>query len=119
MPTPKPALATEREEARRWQRHEVSIPVSVTIFPNGERSTCRGQGCDISRGGMRLFVTRELDPGTSLILEFAIPYHAIQFTMSGIIRNRSGFTHGVEFINATPHQQQMIDRTCKIFDLLR
>ena len=89
------------------------------MFLNGERLAFRGEGCDISRGGMRLFVPRELDPGTSLTLDFHIPYQAIQFTMSGVVRNRNGFTHGIEFINATSDQEQMIDRTCKVFDLLR
>jgi hypothetical protein len=67
---------------------------------------------------MRLFLTRELEPGTSMTLEFLIPYNALKLTLSGVIRNRNGFTHGVEFVNPTRDQQQTIERTCKVFALL-
>ena len=113
------SIVDAREDARRWQRHALTIPVNVTIFLNGERCQYRGQASDISRGGMRLFLTRELSAGTSVILEFIVPYNTKEFVVRGVIRNRDGFTHGVEFINATFHQQQMIERTCKVFDLLR
>lgn len=106
------------EEERRWERQSVVIPVNVTVFLDGQRTTFRGQASDISRGGMRLFVTRELPFGTSLHLEFLIPYNTTEFILRGVVRNRDGFTHGVEFLNPTAHQQQMIDRTCKVFKLL-
>jgi len=113
-PTPDP-----QEEARKFERHAVTIPVDVTIVLNGARSTHRGQASDISRGGMRLFLPRELGSGTSLILEFLIPYNTTQIVVRGVVRNRNGFSHGVEFIDSTPDQQQMIERTCSIFKLLR
>src|SRR6516162_11723600 len=91
-----------KQDARKWERHTTSILVDVTVFLNGGRSNHRGEASDISRGGMRLFLTRELDPGTSLVLEFLIPYQAVRFNLCGVIRNRDGFNHGVEFINATP-----------------
>lgn len=112
-------IADAREDSRRWQRHELTIPVNVTIFLDGEQFQHRGQASDISRGGMRLFLTRELPAGTAVILEFLVPYNTEEFVVRGVIRNRNGFNHGVEFINATSRQQQMIERTCKVFDLLR
>ena len=114
---PHPEPLTPAAE-RRWERLVVVIPVNVTAFINGQRLSLRGQASDISRGGMRLFVTRELDSGTSLMLEFLIPYNTMEFVLRGIIRNRDGFTHGVEFLNPTVYQQQMIERTCKVFKLL-
>lgn len=106
------------EDERRWERQAVVIPVNFTAIINGQRASLRGQASDISRGGMRLFVTRELALGTSLMLEFLIPYHTTEFALRGVVRNREGFTHGVEFLNPTPYQQQMIDRTCNVFKLL-
>ena len=106
------------EDERRWQRQSVVIPVNVTVILEGERHSFRGQASDISRGGMRLFLTRELPFGTSLTLEFLIPYHTRELVVRGVVRNREGFTHGVEFLNPTVEQQQMIERTCKIFQLL-
>lgn len=105
-------------DERRWERLAVIIPVNITVFLNGQRLSLRGEASDISRGGMRLFLTRELESGTSLILEFLIPYNTMEFVVRGVIRNRVGFTHGVEFLNSTPYQQQMIERTCNVFKLL-
>ena len=106
------------DDERRWERQSVVIPVNVTVFLDGQRSSFRGQASDISRGGMRLFLTRELPFGTGVTLEFLIPYNTQEFILRGVVRNRAGFTHGVEFLNLTAHQQQMIERTCKVFQLL-
>jgi len=111
--------SSAREHDRRWERHDVSIPVNVTLFLNGEKSSFRGQARDISRGGMRLFLTRELDPGVTVTLEFLIPYNTTELVVRGVVRNRDGFSHGVEFLNPTAYTQQMIERTCKVFRLLR
>lgn len=110
--------ANPKEDDRRWERHEIVIPVSVTVFLNGERLNLRGEASDISRGGMRLFLTRELEAGTSVVLEFLIPYNTTEFVVRGVVRHRVGFNHGLEFLNPTPLQEQMIDRTCKVFKLL-
>jgi len=104
---------------RRFERHDLSIAVNVTMVLAGERVTFRGEACNISSGGMRLFTTRELALGSSLVLEFLIPYNTIELVIRGVVRNRDGFNHGVEFLNPTTHQQQMIERTCNVIKLLR
>ncbi len=104
---------------RRWERHDVTIAVTVTTVVNGERSSFGGQACDISKGGLRLFLTRTIEPGTSLQMEFALPYDSTGLVIRGVVRNRNGFTHGIEFIRPTAYQQQMIERTCSVLALLR
>jgi len=106
-------------EQRRWERYNVTIDVNVTTVLNGQYASFSGQACDVSKGGLRLFVTRAIEPGSSLSLEFLLPYHSSELAVRGVVRNRAGFTHGVEFINPTPYQQQMIERTCDVFALLR
>lgn len=104
---------------RRWERYDITIPISIATVVNGERTSFSGQGCDISIGGLRLFLTREIDPGTSLLLEFPLPYSSAQLEVRGVVRNRSGYTHGVEFVNPTRDQQELIERTCNVLGLLR
>jgi PilZ domain-containing protein len=104
---------------RRWERHDITIPVEVTTIVNGERSVLSGRASDISRGGLRLFLTREMELGTSVKMEFLLPYHSMQLVIRGVVRSRDGFTHGVEFSNPTSFQQQIIERTCNVFGLLR
>ena len=104
---------------RRWERYDVSISVNVATFLDNQQHNFRGEACDISRGGLRLFLTRELEPGASVQMEFLMPYHGAELVVRGVIRNRNGFSHGVEFINPAPYQQQLIERTCKVLGLLR
>lgn len=104
---------------RRWERHDITIPVTVSTMVSGKRSSFSGQACDMSIGGLRLFLTREIEAGTSVQLEFPLPYHSVDLTIRGVVRNRTGFTHGVEFVNPTSEQQEMIDRTCSVLGLMR
>jgi len=106
-------------EKRRWERYNVTIDVNVTAGVNGQQYRLSGQVGDVSKGGLRLFVPRIFEPGTSLTLEFLLPYYSSELILRGVVRNRSGFTHGIEFINPSAYQQSIIERTCDVFALLR
>lgn len=112
------SASNKHAKERRWQRHDVTIPVRVTLVHQGERFSVHGQACDVSTGGMRLFLPRELDEGSSIKMEFVLPYASPKLEIRGIVRNRKGFQHGVEFITTSPGQRQLIERTCKAFALL-
>ncbi len=106
-------------QSRRWDRYHVMISVNVTMMENGRYITLAGQACDVSKGGLRLFVTRTIEEGTSLMLQFLLPYYSTQLEIKGVVRNRDGFTHGVEFIDPTADQQHILERSCDVFSLLR
>jgi hypothetical protein len=108
-----------KRNQRRWERYDVRIEVNVEVVENGKRATLVGQASDVSKGGLRLFVTRAFEPGSSITMEFVLPYYSNELVIRGVIRNREGFTHGVEFINPTIEQQQTIERTCDVLALLR
>lgn len=109
----------DQRARRRWERHDVRIPINVSTGVNGQTVKFSGEACDISIGGLRLFLTREVQPGASLIMEFLLPYSSTPLAVHGVVRNRSGFTHGIEFTHTTSEQQQLIERTCKVFTLLK
>src|SRR6266566_1300327 len=85
---------------RRSERFEQKLPVKVTIFREGRRSTITGEGCDFSKGGMRLFLTLGLDAGAPLLLEFVLPYTSTPI----VVRGDAICTAG-----APNHQQQRPD----------
>lgn len=109
---------SEDRRARRWERHAITIPVTVSIVIDGQRANLSGQASDVSQGGLCLFATREIAVGTYIVLEFLLPYSSTTVVLKGIIRNRTGFNYGVEFINPTPLQREIIERACKVFGLL-
>jgi len=108
----------EDRSARRWERHAITIPVSVTLLVNGERTKFHSQATDVSRGGLSVFMTREIAVGVSLQLDFTLPYSSTPLTIRGVVRTRTGFNHGIEFVGATQEQQESVERACKVLALL-
>lgn len=108
-----------KDQRRRWDRYNVMFSVNVTMVEDGKRITLSGQASDISKGGLRLFVTRTVEVGASLSLQFLLPYYSTELEIKGVVRSRDGFTYGVEFLNPTGEQQHIIERTCDVFSLLR
>jgi hypothetical protein len=106
-------------QRRRWDRYNVTISVNVTMVEDGKRITFSGRASDVSKGGLRLFATRTIEAGTILTLQFLLPYYSTELEIKGVVRNRDGFTHGIEFVSPTASQQQIIERTCDVFSLLR
>ena len=109
---------SEAHAARRWERHAITIPVAVSLLVNGERTKFHSQATDVSRGGLSVFMTREIAIGVSVQLEFLLPYSSSPLLVRGIVRTRHGFNHGIEFVNPTPEQQEVLERTCKVLTLL-
>jgi hypothetical protein len=109
---------SEGREGRRWERHTVTLEVRVQILFNGEVCSFRGQASDVSKGGLALFLSREVALGTSVQLEFALPYISTPLSLRGVVRTRTGFTHGIEFIDPTAEQQDILERTCRVISLL-
>jgi len=108
-----------KNEQRRSERFGVSLLVKVTIVREGRRCTITGEGCDFSKGGMRLLLSSALEIGARLILEFALPYTSTPMILLGVVRNRNAFTYGVEFSKINSYQQEMLERNCAVLNLLR
>lgn len=109
---------SDDRSGRRWERHAVTIPVSVSLLVDGERAKFHSQATDVSRGGLSVFMTREIGIGVSVQLDFVLPYSSTPLTLRGVVRTRSGFNHGIEFVSATSEQQEVIERACKVLTLL-
>ncbi len=110
---------TAQPQQRRWERYQVKIRTKVTLNRNGETLSFHGEAADVSQGGLRLFMPRELEPGIILLLEFSLPYNSRVMAIRGLIRNRSGFSYGVEFMRPTVNQQQTMIQLCKTLQLLQ
>lgn len=79
---------------RRWQRQSVDLPVRVGIYRDAEMVSIPGRVTELSEGGMSLYAGMPLNPGDLLEVEFEVPSRTVQ----GVVRNRTGYTFGVEFL---------------------
>jgi hypothetical protein len=92
MPPPFPST-------RRWQRHPVDLPVRVAVANGVSAVAVSGRGTELSEGGMGLYAGIFVEPGDLLEVEFGIP---CRFRMVAVVRQRSGYCFGLEFIAPLP-----------------
>lgn len=83
---------------RRWPRFHVHLPVSIAAGAGGSSITVPGLVSELSRGGMELYGGVQRRPGELLEIEFRT---SESLKVSGIIRNRSGYCFGLEFLRLT------------------
>lgn len=83
---------------RRWPRFHVHLPVSIATGDSGSYITVPGLVSELSRGGMELYGGVQRRPGELLEVEFRT---SESLRVAGIIRNRSGYCFGLEFLSLT------------------
>ena len=86
------------ETPRRWQRYKVDVPIRLIAQRPTKVSIVQGRGRELNRGGMAIFAGAELSNDEQVAVEFTPPYSGQPIRVRGFVRNRSGYTYGIEFI---------------------
>jgi len=81
---------------RRWPRFHVHLPVSIATGDSGSSITVPGLVSELSQGGMELYGGVQRRPGDLLEVEFRT---SESLRVAGIIRTRSGYCFGLEFVS--------------------
>ncbi|HSS98108.1 MAG TPA: PilZ domain-containing protein [Terriglobales bacterium] len=80
---------------RRWVRQTVDLPVKIGVYQDSEAVLVPGLVTELSEGGMSLYAGMALKPGDLLEVEFQMP---IARTVQAVVRNKTGFNFGLEFV---------------------
>lgn len=86
-------------DTRRWPRYHVHLPVFISSETDVSTIAVPGVVSEISRGGMELYGGVERRPGDLMEVEFqaaGVP------RVAGVVRSRSGFCFGLEFLSLMP-----------------
>jgi hypothetical protein len=89
------------EQERRWPRHKIDVPVRAVIHKADKTMIRDGRGMEVSEGGMCLMCQLmgvELRLGDELEVEFTPPYSGKPIRVRSEVRNRNGYSYGVQFI---------------------
>jgi hypothetical protein len=108
----------KKEFKRGTERHRVTLRVQVTVFERDKYVEFGGEASDFSANGLCLVLTRQLEKGTAISMNFQLPYNSQALDVRGIVRHRSGFHHGIEFMSVTSPLKELLERTSKILGLL-
>jgi hypothetical protein len=84
--------------SRRWLRYKLDVPIRL-IAPKGNKiSIIPGRGNELNEGGMEVFGGMELAIDEKVAIEFTPPYTGQPIRVRACVRNRRGYTYGVEFL---------------------
>jgi PilZ domain len=83
---------------RRWPRYKVDVPIRVITQLPAKIAVIEGRGRELNCGGMTVFVGAELALGQQVAVEFTPPYLGQPIRVRCFVRNRTGYSFGVEFI---------------------
>jgi hypothetical protein len=101
---PDPAFAN----GRRWPRYRIDVPIRLIAIKGDTASIVQGRGNELNDGGMTIFAGIELGLDEQVAIEFTPPYSGQPIRVRGCIRNRAGYTYGVEFTLATDDDCQNV-----------
>jgi len=97
-------------QIRRWRRHKVDVPIRVIIRRPDKTSLFDGRGNELSEGGMALTAGVELRPGATIDIEFTPPYSGLPIRHTGVVRNRTGYRYGIEFLANSSRDAEQTER---------
>ena len=86
------------EPLRRWERYKIDVPVRLIAQRPTKVAIVPGRGRELNRGGMAVFAGVELSTDELVAVEFTPPYAGQPIRVRGFVRNRSGYTYGIEFV---------------------
>lgn len=116
-------MAAEQDqghESRRFQRFRVDIRLRMITGPVNNNRTVFARGSNISEGGLRAFVPADLVLGDMVTLELILPYSDKKISVRGMLRNREGFSYGVEYAaSTTQEEREHIARVCNTLALIQ
>ncbi len=101
---------------RRWPRYKLNLPVRVIAQRADKVVIVPGRGNELNEGGLAVFVGMELSLDEVVSLEFTPPYSGTPLRVRCTVRNRSGYTYGLEFLSETDED---LDNSSQISAVLR
>jgi hypothetical protein len=114
------ALPLEKSaDMRRWPRYAIDVRLRATVRTGNADRTVHGRGTEMGKGGMAALLPIELAIGDTIKVDITFPYCTQSFTLAAVVRNRSSFTYGVEFMGINSAQQAEIERVCRLLSILQ
>jgi hypothetical protein len=106
-------------EMRCGPRYAIDVRLRATVRTGNADRAVHGRGTELGKNGMAALLPIELAIGDTIKVDITFPYCAQSFTLTAVVRNRTSFTYGVEFMGITSAQQAEIERVCRLLSILQ
>ncbi|MGA2960035.1 MAG: PilZ domain-containing protein [Candidatus Korobacteraceae bacterium] len=84
---------------RRWARYQAHLVTCLIAQKPKKAVIVPGRGSELNHGGMTVYAGVELAVNEHVRVSFTPPYSGESMTLQCVIRDRNGYTYGVEFIH--------------------
>lgn len=101
---------TMYEALRRWPRYKLEVPLRILAQKGGTTVIVQGRGNELNEGGMAVFAGVELAMQEEIAVEFTPPYSGQPIRVRALVRDRSGYSYGVEFLAQTIADHQNVEQ---------
>jgi hypothetical protein len=111
----------EREcaiDTRRYPRFALETDLAATI-PGERPEMVRGCSLNINEAGLAGLFATEWEVGTSVNLQFSVPFATGPVRVRAVVRNRTSYRYGFEFVDLTSEHRGTINRTCRMLGLFQ
>ena len=106
--TPKRAPKQTDRRRRRHPRYSSDFRVTVSHLLESRYQKLEGHCRDLSQAGIGLLLAADLNGGEVVDLSFSLPGSALRWEVRGVVRYRSGYQYGFEFLSLTREQRQSL-----------
>src|SRR5215469_6195038 len=107
--SPQPSVGFARK--RRWERRKIDIPIRLICWNSLHTAKIvEARGRDMSDGGLAVFAGVELRVGDIVEIEFTPAYSGQPMRVKAEVRNRRGYSYGIEFLSDTTAEQSQAAR---------
>lgn len=84
---------------RRWARYQANLLTCVIAQKPRKALIVPGRGSELNHGGMTVYAGIELAVNEHVRVSFTPPNCGESMTFRCVIRDRTGYTYGVEFVH--------------------
>jgi PilZ domain len=90
------------------------MKMEARVFREGAVVSLWGCCNEMGEDGMSATLTGELENGEVASLEFTLPMSTAAIKLRAVVRYRSGFRHGFEFLRVSEKQREAIRRALSV-----
>ncbi len=99
---------------RRFSRYRFDVRIQVSVFREGNTTTCWGRTNELGQDGIGATLSGELQSGEVVSVEFPIPLPPHVMKVRAVVRYSDGLRCGLEFLVVSEQQRLTLRQVCVV-----
>jgi hypothetical protein len=108
------AIPESRKHSRRFSRYRFDVRIQASVFREGLTTSCWGRTSELGQDGIGATLSRELQVGEVVSLEFPVPFPPNLVKVRAVVRYSVGLRCGFEFLVLSDEQKLVLREVCVV-----